>query len=165
MAWTTISPKITPLNQPTSSTCWYSCLQMLFIWKGLDPADVYRRLEADPEIFPDYWLQKGVAPYNCIQIARCLGLTGAGEGDADADVLANALTTHGPYWVAGEWKKGSSHVKVVTGVNPSSGKIRLVDPWMNHDLSESEDLLVNFNDRGKVWENTFGSFLYWGKAV
>ena len=161
MAWTTVLPKVIPINQPTSSTCWYVCLQMLFVWKGRDPNDILRLLNADPEIYPDYWMDNGVSPSNCRQIARALGMSCAGDGEVDADVLANALATHGPYWVAGEWIKGSPHVVVVTGINPASGKIRLVNPWKNWDLTETEDLLDNFNNRRQPWISTFCSFIYW----
>lgn len=161
MAWTNVTPAVKAINQPTSSTCWYVCMQMLYIWKGRDPKEILDKLNADPDIYPEYWLVNGISTYNCLQLARCLGMGCAGDGEADAEVLANALRTHGPYWVAGEWKKGSPHVIVVTGCNPESGKIRLINPWNNYDLSESEDLLENFNNRGKVWGNTFGSMIYW----
>ncbi len=165
MPWTNISPKITPLNQPTTSTCWLSCLQMLYIWKGKDAGDVLKDLNADPDIFPDYWVINGVAPYNCLQIARSLKLGCAGDGEPDADVLEHAIATHGPYWVAGEWIKGSPHVQVVTGINLSTGKIRMFNPWKNYDLSETEDLFDNFKNRGKIWNSTFGSMIYWSLST
>ena len=161
MAWTTVYPKVIPINQPTSSTCWLACMQMLFVWKGKDADDVLRKLNADPDIFPDYWVQNGVSPANCLQIARSLGMGCAGDGEIDGNVLARALTAHGPYWVAGEWIKGSPHVIVITGVNPATGRVKLVNPWKNFDLSESEDLLDNINNRRQPWISTFGSLIYW----
>ena len=106
MSWSNVHPEVVNIPQPSASTCWLACLQMLFVWKGRDPGEVMQKLNADPDIFPDYWLSNGVAPDNGRTIARCLGLGCAGDGDADAGVLARALKTYGPYWVAGEWKKG-----------------------------------------------------------
>ena len=161
MPWTKVTPPVTPINQPTSSTCWYVCLQMLYNWKGKNPAEIKQKLDADPQIFADYWFTNGVAPYNCLQIARCLGLQAAGDGDIDAGVLANALRVHGPYWCAGSWKKGTAHVIVVTGCNPESNEIRYINPWMNLDLSDSLETVDFLNRRGDEWKSTFGSLMYW----
>lgn len=161
MAWTKVSPDVTPINQPTSTTCWYVCLQMLFNWKKRNPKEILDKLNADPDIFPDYWLTNGVAPANCIQIARCLGLGAAGDGEIDAGVLANALRTHGPYWVAGMWIKGSSHVIVVTACDPDTGRIKYINPWNNFTLTEDTNGIDWLNSRGDIWKSTFGSLMYW----
>src|SRR5262249_13303443 len=118
MSWTNVHPEVVNIPQPNSSTCWLACLQMLYEWKGLSRHEPLQKPNADTNIYPDYWVSNGIAPDNCLTIARCLGLGCAGDGDADIEVLARALKSHGPYWVAGEWKKGSAHVKVVIGCDP-----------------------------------------------
>ena len=159
MAWTNVYPEVINIPQPTVSTCWLACMQMLFVWKGKDPAEVYQKLNADPNIFPDYWLENGVSPDNCLQMGRCLGTSWAGDGDVDADVLATALKKHGPYWVAGEWKKGYAHVKVVIGCDPVGGMVKLINPWNPSDPVDFSTIAA-FNNRGDKWK-VLGSFLYW----
>jgi hypothetical protein len=161
MALTKVSPAVVPINQPTSSTCWYVCLQMLWIWKKKDPKDILTLLNADPDLYPDYWLTNGIAPGDCRPAARALGMGCAGDGDIDAGVLARALRSHGPYWVAGMWVKGHSHVIVVTACDENSGAIRYINPWNNFDLSDSPGDIDWLNSRGDVWKSTFGSCIYW----
>lgn len=159
MAWTHVYPEVVNIPQPTVSTCWLACMQMLFVWKGKDPAEVLQKLNADPNIFPDYWLENGVSPDNCLQLGRCMGTSWAGDGDADAEVLANALKVHGPYWVAGEWKKGYAHVKVVIGCDPKLGQVKMINPWNPSDPVDFATIDA-FNKRGDKWKIN-GSFLYW----
>lgn len=159
MAWTNVTPEVPYVSQPTVSVCWLACLKMLFLWKGKSADEPYQKLDADPNIFPDYWLEHGVSPDNCLQIGRCLGLSWAGDGDADIEVLANALRTHGPYWVAGEWKKGYAHVKVVTGVDVAGKMVKMLNPWNPSDNTDFASI-DKFNDRGDRWKVN-GSFLYW----
>jgi len=118
-----------------------------------------QKLNADPDIFPDYWLENGLAPENGLKIARCLGLGCAGDGDVDLQVLANALSSHGPYWVMGEWKMGYPHVKVVVGCDPQANLIKLINPWNPSD-DEDYNSVEAFNKRGSRWK-VFGSFIYW----
>ena len=159
MSWTNVNPPVTAIHQPTISTCWLACLQMLYVWKGKEPGLVMQTLDADPTIFPDYWKDNGLAPENGRQIARSLGLGCAGDGDMDLDVLDNALRTHGPYWVMGEWKPGYAHVKVIVGCEPKLNLVKLINPWNPSD-DEDFNSIEAFNKRGERWK-VFGSFIYW----
>lgn len=159
MAWTNVHPEVTCISQPNASTCWLACLQMLYVWKGKSASEPYEKLSADPDLDPDYWKGNGVSPDNCLQIARCLGLGRAGDGDADITYMAAALKSHGPYWVAGEWKKGSPHVKVIVGCDPDLGKVKLLNPWNPIDPVDFSDI-ADFNNRGARWK-VLGSFMYW----
>jgi hypothetical protein len=162
MGWVNVQPDVPFVAQPTASICWLACLQMLYLWKGKGKSEPLDTLNADPNVWPDYWLENGIAPENCLTIARCLGLGRAGDGDADIGALANALKTHGPYWVVGEWKKNSPHVKVITGVDVAANQIKLLNPWNpidNTDFNSIED----FNNRGTRWK-VLGSFMYWSSS-
>jgi hypothetical protein len=159
MAWTNVYPEVDNIPQPTASTCWLACLQMLYVWKGKNASEPLAALNADPNIFPDYWLGNGISPDNCLTIAKCLGLGRAGDGDADITYLAAALKQHGPYWVAGEWKKGYPHVKVVVGADPGLNQIKLINPWNPLDPTDFNSI-EDFNKRGDRWK-VFGSFMYW----
>lgn len=156
-----VSPPVAPRNQPTSTTCWYTCLQMLFEWKKKDPSKLIPTMDTSPDLFPYYMLENGIAPSECKPTAKVLGLGYAGDGDTYPDVLANALKSHGPYWVAGMWTKNYSHVIVVTGCDPDTGAIKYINPWCNYDLSESIADVDWLNARGKVWKSTLGSMMYW----
>jgi len=159
MAWTYVKPDVINIPQPTASTCWLACLQMLFVWKGRSPDEPLQKLNADPNIFPDFYLKNGLAPEDCVGIARCVGLGCAGDGDADADVLARALQSHGPYWVAGEWKKGAAHVRVVIGCDPDLKMVKLLNPWNPLDDVDFASI-DDFNRRQDRWKK-FGTFMYW----
>jgi len=159
MSWTYVHPEVDVISQATASTCWLAALKMLYVWNNRPVNEPLDKLNEDPNIFPDYWLENGLAPDNCLTIARCLGLGCAGDGDADAEVLARALKSHGPYWVAGEWKKGYAHVKVVVGCDPDMGKVKLLNPWNPLDSVDYADI-DGFNKRGDRWK-VFGSFMYW----
>lgn len=161
MAWTKVHPAVEAMTQPTSSTCWYTCLVMLHKWKSKDHSSIIKDMDKNDNLFPHYMLEAGIAPGECKETAKSLGMSWAGGGDIDAEVLANALKSHGPYWVAGMWRKNFSHVIVVTGCEPETGKIKYIDPWMNHDASESNGTISWLNDRGKVWKETDGSLIYW----
>lgn len=159
MSWTIVHPEVVNIPQPNASTCWLACLQMLYVWKGRSADEPYQTLNADPNIFPDYWVSNGLAPEDCLTIARCLGLGCAGDGDADADVLARALKSHGPYWVAGEWKKGYAHVKVVIGCDPDLKMVKMLNPWNPIDPVDFASI-DDFNKRQDRWKK-FGTFIYW----
>ncbi|HYJ91188.1 MAG TPA: papain-like cysteine protease family protein [Pyrinomonadaceae bacterium] len=159
MAWTDVTPTVIPIHQPNPSTCWLACLQMLYVWRGKTADQVLTDLNNDPDVFPDEWLSSGISPENCLTIARSLKLGCAGDGDADSDVLANALKMHGPYWVVGEWKSGSPHVKVVVGCDPAAQMVKLINPWNPIDDTDFASI-DKFNNRGARWK-VFGSFMYW----
>jgi Papain-like cysteine protease AvrRpt2 len=149
------------LNQPTSTSCWYTCLTMLFKWKKRDAGTILSKMDQSPNLYPSYMLENGIAPSECKETAKMLGLGYAGDGEIDAQALADALKSHGPYWVAGMWQKNSSHVIVVTACNPDTGNIRYINPWMNVDLSDTVSNIDWLNKRGDVWKQTLGSLMYW----
>lgn len=168
MAIYKVSPEVKPMNQPTSTTCWLTSLQMLFQWKidkgdaskSADKASILAAMDKSPNLFPYYMEKAGIAPGECKETAKMLGLRWAGGGDLDAQVLHDALKSHGPYWIAGNWGSGS-HVIVVTACNPDDGRIRYIDPWKNYTLVDSPGTISWLNDRGTEWKNCDGSLMYW----
>ncbi|MEP6922887.1 MAG: papain-like cysteine protease family protein [Pyrinomonadaceae bacterium] len=156
-----VSPDVQPRNQPTSACCWLTCLEMLFEWKKKDTSQILSTMDKSPNLFPYYMRDNGIAPGECKETAKALGLRWAGDGEIDAQVLENALKAHGPYWVAGMWMKNFSHVIVVTGVNVITQEIKYINPWQNFDLSESSGNMSWLNARGDIWKNCDGSLMYW----
>lgn len=170
MSMTKVSPDVVPQNQNSRAACWYFCLRMMFQWKKdggdttKDPEKIIELMAKSAQLFPelmrDSW---GIAPDECRETARCLGLTATGDGDIDAGVLENTLRTKGPIWIAGDWGQGN-HVIVVTGCEASSGKIRYINPWQNLSLSDSPGTISWLNDRernGNLWKSCDASIMTW----
>ena len=168
MAMYKVTPEVKPRNQPTSTTCWLTCFQMLFQWKidkgqgsySADKGGILAAIDKSQNLFPYYMETAGIAPGECKETAKMLGLRWAGGGDIDAQALHNALKSHGPYWVAGNWGSGS-HVIMVTACNPDTGSIRYIDPWKNYSLSDSSGTISWLNGRSDVWRNCDASLIYW----
>lgn len=167
MALTKVSPDVTPLTQPTRAACWYSCFRMLFQWKydqgekSKDPDKILQMLDKSPNLYPymmkDSW---GIDASECREAARYLGLQASGDGEIDGKALEETLKKRGPLWVAGNWGSGN-HVIVVTACEASSGKIRFINPFMNHAATDSPGTLSWLNDRGKLWKNCDASVMCW----
>ena len=168
MATYKVNPEVKPMTQRLSSTCWLTCFQMLFQWKidkgssslSASESSILAALDKSPNLFPYYMVTAGIAPGECKEAAKMLGLRWAGGGDIDAQILHDALKSHGPYWVAGNWGSGS-HVIVVTACNPDTGTIKYIDPWQNVTLTDSNGTISWLNGRGSVWKNCDSSLIYW----
>ena len=167
MAMIKVSPEVTPRNQPFSTCCWLTSLEMLFEWKFLkddktkDAAKILETMDKSKDLYPYYMKNNGIAPRECKETAKALGLRWSGDGDFTADILADMLPVYGPLWVAGMWRANSSHVIVVTGVDKEAGKIRYIDPWENYSLSDSPGTISWLNSRGDVWKGCDASVMYW----
>jgi len=167
MAMYKVTPNVTPRNQNLTTCCWYTCLQMLFSWKK-DTRDILAEMDKSPNLFPYYMKTAGIAPGECRETARYLGLK-CGSGNIEASVLTDCLKQHGPMWVAGDWAKGAdpnvegdhSHVIVVTGCDPDDGKIKFINPWQNNDLSESDGTVGWLTKRSTQWKNCDAGVMYW----
>jgi hypothetical protein len=157
-----VSPKVQPRNQPTPATCWLSCLEMLFVWKKKDPSTICDLIDQKTELFSSQLCQYGIDPSECGPVAKALGLQWTGGGDIAADVLSQALKTHGPYWIGGQWYMHRSHAIVLTGVDPDTNKIRYINPYNNLSLTDSPGTLGWLNDnRGDVWKQSESGLMYW----
>lgn len=173
MAMYKVSPAVTAKTQPLSSCCWLTCLEMLFVWKKKDSSGILEAMDKSPDLFPYYMKNNGIAPWECKETAKMLGLK-AGSGDIEAEVLESCLKTHGPMWIAGDWVEGSmtekekaankadhSHVIVVTACDAAADKIKYINPWNNHDLSESNGTVSWLTKRADKWKNCTHSVMYW----
>jgi hypothetical protein len=161
-----VAPKVNPLSQPLSTCCWLTSLQMLFQWKeargggGKSESEILSAMDASPHLFPYYMKNAGIAPSECKETAKTLGLRWSGDGEFTSEILQDMLKNHGPLWVAGMWRMNSSHVIVVTACEPESGRIKYNDPW-EQSGSESNGTISWLNDRGSVWKSCDASVIYW----
>lgn len=165
-----VAPDVKAKTQPLSTCCWLTCLEMLFAWKNKDSSGILEAMDKSPTLFPWYMKNSGIAPNECRETARMLGLK-CGTGDIEAEVLKNCLMMHGPMWVAGDWVQGAdesskqktdhSHVIVVTGCDASDGRIKFINPWNNFDLSESSGTVSWLTNRSSKWKTAEASVMYW----
>ena len=167
MAMYKIAPDIKPLRQAKSTTCWLTCLEMLFQWKN-DQGDTSKKksqicskIDSDTDYWADDLVKEGIAPYECYQVARAMGMQPTGAGDYTKEILHDLVSKKGPLWVGGYWYGNSAHVIVVTGVNPVNGKITIVDPYNNWDLTEGDRDVGWLNARSKHWKSYEGTVMYW----
>ena len=163
-----VTPAVKPRNQPLSTCCWLTCLEMLYVWKndkgdtGKNVNSILPEMDKSPVLYPYYMKNAGIAAGECQPTAKILGLRWSGDTKViDAGVLTNALKTHGPLWIAGEWTKGSPHVIVVTGCDPDSGSIRYINPYANFTLDESSGTVGWLQERGSLWSSCDASIMYW----
>jgi ABC-type bacteriocin/lantibiotic exporter with double-glycine peptidase domain len=158
-----VSPEVSPRNQRLSTTCWLTCLQMMFEWKNKDASEdkILAKMDASPNLYPYYMRDAGISPGECKETAKMLGLRWSGDGEIEASVLYDLMVQRGPIWIAGIWRRGYSHVMVVTGVDKDSEKIRYIDPWENFSLSDSGGTVGWLSNRGDVWKNCDASIMYW----
>jgi hypothetical protein len=167
MAMFKVSPAVQPKNQKFSTTCWLTCLEMMFQWKN-DRGDASKKKWEICSLIDqktDYWAEDlsnlGIAPIECRQVAQALGLQPTGAGDYTPEILHDIVSKKGPAWVAGMWIPGLSHAVLVTGCKPANGKITIIDPYKNWDLTESDRTVSWINARGSIWKSYEGSVMYW----
>lgn len=98
-----VSPTVSPRNQRLSSTCWLTCLQMMFEWKGKDSSEdtILAKIDASPNLFPYDMRDEGIAPGECKETARMLGLRWSGDGEISSEILYDLMSQRGPLWIAG----------------------------------------------------------------
>jgi hypothetical protein len=162
MAVYEVSPKVQPRNQPNGSTCWLSCLEMLFEWKKKDPSTICDLIDQNTELFSSQLCKYGIAPEECKVVAKALGLQWTGGGDIGRDTLYQALKSRGPYWIGGQWYLHRSHAIVLTAADPNSDNIRYINPFNNFSLTDSPGTLGWLNDnRGEAWKQSDSGLMYW----
>lgn len=166
MSMTKVSPDVKPLNQPTTATCWLTCLEMIFNWKadkgqsGKTRDEILSAMDKSPILFPYNMVNVGIDHGEAKETAKMLGLRWAGGGDIDGGALETVLKTYGPVWIAGCWYLGLSHVIVITACEAATGKIKYVNPYKNFTLEETPGTLQWLNDGRGHWKPIDGSIMY-----
>jgi hypothetical protein len=156
-----VSPAIQPLNQAKSTTCWLASLEMLFKWKSKDKTKICSLIDEKTDYWADDLIMNGLHPSECMQVARALGMQPTGAGNYTREILYDLVWRKGPLWVGGMWLENMSHAVVITGVDPDSDKISIVNPWRNYALEEEERNIFWLNARGNFWKSYEGSVMHW----
>jgi hypothetical protein len=161
-----ITPKIDAITQSLATCCWLASLQMMFQWKGKKGGanktedEILNQMNVSPQLYPWFMKNSGIAPSECKETAKMLGLRWSGDGEFTNEILSSMLKSYGPLWIAGMWRKNQSHVIVVIGSDPESGAIKYFDPMEPSGL-ESSGTINWLNNRGNVWKNCDASVMYW----
>jgi|SRR4028119_1785531 hypothetical protein len=161
-----VSPQVTPLTQRLPTCCWLTSLEMMFLWKAAkggakkNEDQILQAMDASPHLYPYYMRDFGIAPTECKETAKMLGLRWSGDGDFTAEILHEMLKNYGPIWIAGKWYQNYSHVRVITGCEVGSGKVKYLDP-LEPSGKESNGTITSLNARGSEWKNCDASVMYW----
>lgn len=162
MAAVSVSPEVTVISQATSAECWLASYQMMYVWKNKPKADVYSKLDAAEDCWPDYWKKEGIGTEDLLPAAKALGLTWGGGGKLDIEVLANYLKK-GPIWAAGAWNS-YDHVIVLTGCDDSGAQptVTYVNPYTSSDGKNIYTrTLYWFNEGLGKWSGHAGQYQRW----
>ena len=163
-----VNPEVNARSQVKTSTCWLSALEMMFDWKykrgySYDyAAEILYKMDASYYLDVKYIYKNGIAPSECRETAKMLGLYAAGGTPTiPADVLEDLLRRKGPVWISGRWLPNSSHAVVITGCEAATGKIKYIDPWQNNALTDSNASTAWLDNRGPDWTNCDAGLMYW----
>ncbi|MEP6849459.1 MAG: papain-like cysteine protease family protein [Acidobacteriota bacterium] len=164
MSKVTVSPRM----QAKGTSCWLSGLEMMYDWKykrstGFDyTTEILAKMDESTELYPYFMRENGIAPGECRETAKKLGLFPCGDtSKIGAQALEDVIAAHGPVWIAGRWYLDCDHVVVVTGCDATTDKITYINPWKNYSLEESPGTVGWLQTRGKEWSACDASIMYW----
>jgi len=118
--------KMTPLPQDLATTCWYTCMVMMYQWAEMNPDDIKPAI-VGAGINWDDACKSGLKTRDYLKAAKAVKLHGWGSGTSWSAGNFKQWLTMGPVWVAGRWRSEGSHNVVVIGA--SDDEIKFIDPW------------------------------------
>lgn len=118
--------RMSALPQDTATTCWYTCLVMMFQWADRDPGEIKPKLIAAGIDWDDA-CRTGLKTNKYLTAAKALGLHARGAGQSWSTYEFKSWVATSPVWCAGRWHSEGSHNVVVIGA--SDEEIRFIDPW------------------------------------
>jgi hypothetical protein len=116
-----------PRAQVLASTCWLTCYQMLYEWKGADRTTIEGKIKG-AGVDWDEAVKTGLKNKDDKKSGDALGLSCWASSDGwNAREFKNFIKSgSGPIWVAGKWQT-TGHVVVVIGA--SDDHVKFIDPW------------------------------------
>jgi hypothetical protein len=130
------------LPQDLATTCWYTCMVMMYDWAGWNADDIKPAI-VGAGINWDDACKTGLKTKDYHVAAKAVKLHGWGCGTSWSAGDFKKWLTLGPVWVAGRWRSEGSHNVIVIGA--SDDTIRFIDPWWE---GEKE---ANIADRSADW--------------
>lgn len=160
---------MTPKAQQTASLCWLTCMQMLFVWKGRDPAEIIPALKG-AGIDTDDAMKTGLKLKDNRKAGKALGMGATGFGQSLSPYDLKERLKQSPVWTCGKWSNANNtHIVVVTGASDST--IEYYDPWydvgpweVSELKSRSSDWFIHGNKReitGTDYALGWYQLLYW----
>ncbi|WP_164867932.1 papain-like cysteine protease family protein [Rhodovarius crocodyli] len=159
------------LPQDSETTCWYTCLTMMFLWKGRDPDEIKPALVKAGILWDDA-TKTGLKTKDYFRAAKALGLTPWGTSSSWSATNFASFCAVSPCWVAGKWYDNSHNVVVI---GASRKEIRFIDPyWETSKEATIRTWFENDFVHGKVpaqspgtdfYQGWVGAVMTWGEAT
>mgnify|MGYP002336459182 CR=1 FL=1 len=160
---------MTPKAQRLSTLCWLTCFEMLFTWKGLDPAEIIPELKAGG-IDTDEAFKTGLKLNQNLKAAKALGMGATGLGQSVSAWDLKERLKMSPIWTCGKWTAANNtHIVVVVGASEST--VEYYDPWydvgpweVSDKKSRGFDWFVHGNGKdvkGTDYATGWYQLIYW----
>ena len=129
------------LPQDNSTTCWLTCYQMLYKWRGISAEGIDKILEkVGIKMFNDEGdgaKQKGLKAKDYVTANSALGLQSLKGGELDSAELEYQLAKKGPIWATMLFGKFNHNIVIVGG---GDGMVQYINPYW--DVEKKYDLVT-----------------------
>jgi len=129
------------LAQDNSTTCWLTCYQMLYKWRGISAEGLDKILEkVGIKMFNDAGdgaKEKGLKAKDYVAANSALGLQSLKGGEFDETELVYMLEKKGPIWATMLFGE-TNHNIVVFGAG--DGQVKYINPWW--DVEKKYDVVT-----------------------
>lgn len=148
------------LAQDNSTTCWLTCYQMLFKWRGINTDGIDKILEGvGIKMFDNESngaKETGLKAKDYVMANSALGLQSLKGGEFNESELEYMLEKKGPIWTTMRYGSGNHNVVVI---GAGDGKVKYINPWWDvvkkPDIVETQ--LSSFNMTLKRFNGWKGS--------
>ncbi len=117
------------LAQDNSTTCWLTCYQMLFKWRGINSDGIDKIVEnAGIKMFDENSngaKETGLKAKQYVAANSSLGLQSLKGGEFDDTELEYMLEKKGPIWATMQYGKGNHNIVVIGG---GDGRVKYINP-------------------------------------
>ena len=117
------------LAQDAATTCWLTCYQMLFKWRGINTLGIDKIVEsAGIKMFDgnNGAKETGLKAKDYVASHSSLGLQSLKGGEFDSSELEYILEKKGPVWTTMRYGAGNHNVVIV---GAGGGKVKYINPW------------------------------------
>jgi len=135
-------PKVTPMAQPTSKTCWLACYRMLFKSKGKDINDIEPKLLKvfGKTTYESILNSTGLLDEHLAKATAALGLYGLTKKHlSDITNFDDHLRKSGAVMCTGTFSFGKVtglHAVIICGIDLERKTLTMVDPYYQFTPSE-----------------------------
>ncbi len=135
------------LAQDNSTTCWLTCYQMLYKWRGINDAGLDKILEkVGIKMFDENSngaKETGLKAKDYVTANSALGLQSLKGGEYDQTELEYMLEKKGPIWTTMKYGKGNHNVVVV---GAGEEQVKYINPWWDVPPKKYEIITCKLKD-------------------